>query len=135
VIIHELNHIFANPLAFEFAPQMEAAVEAIAPKITKSLEEANYIKESILPEWLTRLGVLMYLHSEAPEIVPMAIAWDGQNGFVWQQRAYDFMVAEFLPNRDRYPHFRDFMPRLVEFFNETAANFDEIVAEYDKKTE
>jgi hypothetical protein len=38
VIIHELSHIFANPLAFVFAPQMAAAVDAIAGKITQSLE-------------------------------------------------------------------------------------------------
>ena len=131
VVVHELNHNFANPLAFEFAPQMAAAVDSIAPKIAQWLDTTDYEKASILPEWFTRLGVLMYLHEKAPEIVPMAIAWDMQQGFIWQQRAYDFMVAEFLPNRDRYPHFRDFMPRLVEFFNSLPADFDEIVAEYD----
>ena len=131
-IIHELNHNYAGPLAFEFAPQMEAAVEKIAPKIWKMLASGAYSKAAMLPEWLTRLGTLMYGKEYASEEIPYTITQDARVGFIWQQRAFDFM-SNFTANREQYPYLRDFMPQLVAFFNFTADNFDKVVFEYENR--
>jgi hypothetical protein len=132
-IIHELNHNYADPLADEFAPQTEAAIERIAPQVGKMLASGAYDKTAMLPEWLTRLGTLMYgKEYTSEEEVSYTITQDARVGFIWQQRAFDFM-ANFTANREQYPYFRDFMPQLVAFFNFTADNFDKVVFEYENR--
>lgn len=39
-------------------------------------------------------------------------------------------MDEFYADRERYPHIGDFMPRLVEFLDETADNIDQVMKEY-----
>lgn len=131
-IIHELNHTFANPLAFEFESEMKVARDKIGPSVMKLLQTGAYNTRAILPEWLTRLGTLIYLDAHNYDRIPFAITRDAYVGFIWQQRAFDFM-ANFSANRDLYPHFRDFMPQMVAFLNFTADNLDKVLLEYEHR--
>lgn len=50
---------------------------------------------------------------------------DELRGYVWMVRAVAFMDA-FYADRERYPHFGDFMPRIVEFYNQTSRDIEAI---------
>lgn len=131
-VIHEFSHRFCNPLAkaysFDFAPY----VECIGPKISDLLIKGAYNENAIVYEWLTRLGVLMYLRDHHPEQMKSAIIFDRKVGIIWQQRAVQFM-ENFYSNRNIYPHFSDFMPQLIGFFQFIVRDFDRVVAEYNNR--
>lgn len=116
VVVHEIQHKFTIPLAFARSEQFAAATDRLPDPVLRKLAGRAYPKAAIVSEWLTRLATLIYLRDNAPRQVAGAIEIDTDNGFVWQRQAYDFTVAEFCANRDKYPFFGDFVPRLVEWF-------------------
>lgn len=134
-IVHELNHHYANPLAFEFESEMTNAVDSIAPRVEALLSTGAYGKGAILPEWLTRLTTLMYMQNSEHDSfkVPFMITNDASVGIIWQKRAYAFM-EHFNSHRHQYPYFRDFMPQLVAFLKFTADNIDQVVCEYENRS-
>lgn len=131
-IIHELNHRFANPIAFSQATQMQDAVARIYPYVKEQLNRVAYNDEAILPEWFTRLFTIMYFKVNDARMVPYMIVDDCERGFIWQDRAVAFM-ENFHSTSSRTENIHSFIPQLVLFFNYTADQIDRVVNEYKNR--
>lgn len=57
-------------------------------------------------------------------------------GFLWMEELVD-LVSQYQNERDKYPTFADFMPRIVEFYNTYVDEFEALIAKLPKvvKTE
>ncbi|GAH65156.1 unnamed protein product, partial [marine sediment metagenome] len=52
-----------------------------------------------------------------PDVAKMHIEKKIDKGFLWMQELSDLLV-EYMNQRDRYPTFESFFPRIVEFLND-----------------
>lgn len=131
-ILHEISHRYCNPLASDCAERMASSAKRIAPSVASLLSTGAYDTTAIIPEWFTRLAVLMYLREHFPERMSFRIAQDQRIGFIWQRRAVEFM-DHFYENRKLYPYFRDFLPQIIRFFAFTAEEFDRVLFEFENR--
>ncbi len=123
-LLHEFMHSFANPIAYKYQDSFAAASEKIYPHIAEELRRGAYGRSEIILEWLTRLSTIMYLKENgADDKVVQMIRWDGIQGFLWQADAVKLM-DEFYADREKYPIFEAFVPRLIEFYNGVAENME-----------
>lgn len=126
ILIHELMHKLANPVAERHACEFASAVDKVYPVVAGRLADAAYDKEAVMPEWFTRLGTLCFLGdcNLGPMYVERSLYADKQKGFIWQDKAYQLMLDSFYTDRGRYRHFEDFVPRLAvsleDFVSDTA---------------
>lgn len=134
IVLHEFAHNYSNPLAKAFWPQMEEAGKLIFPHVAEQMTQAAYgDPETMTGEWFNELCVLMAFREMQPKWLSSLIANDEQRGYLWMGNAVAFM-EEFYADRERYPHIGDFMPRIVEFYNDTAANIVLIAEELRQRT-
>lgn len=84
-------------------------------------------------EWLNELCVLMAYRELQHEWLELLTTEDELRGYVWMGRAVAFMDA-FYADRERYPHFGDFIPRIVEFYNQTSRDIEAITKEVRNRT-
>ena len=130
IVLHEFAHNYSNPLFMEYWPQMERAAGIIYPYVSEQMAQIAYgDSKTTVGEWFNNLCVLMYYRETEPEWVDYLAGSMQEEGFVWMGRAVEFM-DQFYADRQRYPHIGDFMPRLVEFLDETADNIDQVMKEY-----
>lgn len=133
IVLHEIAHNYSNPLTEEYWPQMERAADVIYSHVAEQMAQNAYgSANTTIGEWFNNLCVLMWYREVQPEWLDYLTTSYQERGFVWMGRAVEFM-DEFYADRERYPHIGDFMPRLVEFLNETADNIDEVMKEYADK--
>lgn len=124
ILVHELMHKVANPVAAKYEASFAAALDKIYPAVAGRLSSAAYDRNAIMPEWFTRLGTLCFLKdcNIGVEFVDRSIAADHAQGFIWQEKAYQFMLDSFYTDRNRYRRFEDFVPQLSAFIDEFAAD-------------
>lgn len=124
ILIHELMHKVANPVAAKYAHMFAGAIDTIYPNIAGRLMNAAYDKGSVMPEWFTRLGTVCFMKDNNlnAQYIDRMIAGDEYQGFVWQEKAYRLMLDSFYTDRAKYRHFEDFVPRLSAFLTEFAAD-------------
>lgn len=135
VVVHELNHRFANPLANQYLADMQDAINILYPSVKEILADYSYGKESIPYEWLTSLFLLQYFDAD-PDMsgwVSFKVTDDVIRGIIWQRRAFDFMKRHFDHNRKEYATIHDFMPELVSFLEFTASESSNLVKEYKNR--
>lgn len=129
IILHEFAHNFTNPLSEQYWPQMEEAGNRIFPYVAQQMTQSAYGNaRTMTGEWLNELCVLMAYRELQPEWLELLTTGDELSGYVWMGRAVAFMDA-FYADRERYPHFGDFMPRIVEFYNQTSRDIEAIAKE------
>lgn len=134
IVLHEFAHTYSNPLAEAYWPQMEEAGKQIFPHVAQQMARAAYgDPRTMTGEWFNELCVLMAYREMQPQWLAYLTAGDEQRGYVWMGRAVAFMDA-FYADRERYPHIGDFMPRIVEFYKETAADIQPIMEEIRQRT-
>lgn len=133
VVVHELNHRFANPLANQYLANMQDAIDVLYPSVKELLADYCYGKESIPYEWLTSLFSLQYFDDRpaSQDWVSFMVTDNMIRGIIWQRRAFDFMKRHFNHNRKEYATIHDFMPELVMFLNYTASEISNLVKEYE----
>ena len=132
--IHEITHYFANPLIDSY---FDSFGKDALEKMYAYSEEAFYYEamapETIPYEWLTRLSVLLYFRDNGEKQMEYDIGLEMRRGFIWMKQSYEFMDS-FYGKRSEYKHLADFMPELVGFFNDVAADFGTVVREYENMT-
>lgn len=124
VMLHELMHKVANPIASQYRQLFDAQIDTIFPVIKDALMMGAYGRESVIPEWFTRMGTLCYLwHNNRDSLtISNMLTNDMAVGFRWQRDAFRLMRDSFDTARDRYPHFEDFIPRLASFLTDYVAD-------------
>lgn len=135
-IIHELSHGYTNKLIYGIWDEIEPAALKIYPHVAeRMLKIAIGFPKNVMTEWFTDLCTDMYFRENGATngISPaFQIALQQNRGFIWMEKSVDFMNG-FYENRDLYPTVKDYMPRLVLFINEIAANFDQVIADFENR--
>jgi hypothetical protein len=80
--------------------------------------------KTMIYESLVRASVIRYQQQfESPGVVLREIGRQNQRGFVWIEDLSE-LLGEYEQNRDKYATLDDFAPRIIEFFNDYAKEFD-----------
>lgn len=130
-IVHEINHSFSNNIFDKYWQPIQPSADIIYPHIAeRMLYNAYSNSKTVFLEWLNNLFTLMYFH-ENQTALPMTylIGEQQDKGFIWMDRSVEFMKY-FSSQRSLYPIIDDYMPFIVGFLNDTAANFDCVIQEY-----
>lgn len=135
LVIHELSHLFTNPIIEVHWHEMEDAANKFYPYVKDMMELNAYGNAKIaFGEGLNNLFTIMYIkdtdqHKEDMEFLLYGLV---EKGFIWLPRCVEFM-DNFYAHRDRYPHIADFMPQLIAFLNYTADQYDVVIDEFENR--
>lgn len=124
ILVHELMHKVANPVAAKYEYMFADAIDSIYPGIAGRLMNAAYDRPSVMPEWFTRLGTICFMKDNNlnAQYIDRTIDGDEYQGFVWQKKAYQLMLDSFYTDRTKYRYFEDFVPQLSAFLTEFVAD-------------
>ena len=139
MILHEMCHGYTS-FSDDYYPQVHEAMKRIfeTPGLLDTFLKNRYSSTiTVFNEWLTELAVAMYKkeHIEDETYLPYQVAIAAEHsGYIWMQRAVQFM-DNFYANRDIYPYFKNFMPRICEFMNYTTAidNWMKVIKENNQE--
>ena len=131
VILHELCHIFSEPLINKYQQDMIPAADSIFPYVKKQLAKVAYgDAATMLGESINDLCTNMYFREYPIGFGKYMIRFNEDYGFIWMRRFVKFM-DNFYGHRNLYPYFEDFMPQIVSFINFCGNNIEKIVFEYE----
>jgi hypothetical protein len=132
-IVHELCHSYTNAYVDRFADRLEAAGDTLYARNTETMKSQAYGSgRTVLYESLVRTVVTHYTFSaDGAEAGRTRAAAEMRRGFKWILDL-NKLLDEYDANRTGYPGFESFMPRVVEFFDETAANYDALLAKFPR---
>lgn len=126
-IVHEFCHTYTNPFVDRYAAQLQPAGTRIFPRVSKIMKSQAYGNwKTMMYESFVRSCVVRYTASEdGADAATRAIRHEQGRGFYWIEEMSE-VLAEFEESRDRYPTFDDFMPQIIEFFNNYASRYEEL---------
>lgn len=141
VIIHEMAHRY-TAMSDDYYPDAENAMTRIFENkwlVERYRQNAYPQKSAVFNEWLTDLVVIMYnmatdtVAGGRQRVLNDINLAEGMYGYIWMGRSVEFM-DNFYNDRDSYPYFQDFMPRLCEFlrFTTRTDNWTKVLEENDK---
>jgi hypothetical protein len=118
-LVHEFGHSFANPQIYAHEADLANAGEAIYPLVEDTMRRQAYGNwRTMFCESLVRAAVSRYvLEHDGDEAAERHTEFEIGRGFLWT-RDFSDLLGEYEANRERYPTFDDFMPRVVAFFDE-----------------
>ena len=127
VVIHEIMHYYSRPLLNKHYDAMRVASEDIYNRIeSRMIVEAHKKPRTVAAEWITELFMNMYMQ-EHGELIMYNIYNDFRYGYIWINRALDFMKNY---DRTKYSSMSEFMPHIVDFTNRLPAEWDTIENEF-----
>ncbi len=122
VILHEIMHVYCNPLIDKYYSDLEASGDVIWPKIEEKMQQTPYNGWNIvLYESFVRASQIALMHSDEFMLnyVEYEYKQDTAMGFFWIKGLTELLL-EYRNDRGLYPTLDSFMPRIVDFFNELA---------------
>jgi len=132
-VVHELCHSYTNALVDKHADELEPAGTRIFAHCAEVMKQQAYGNwKTMMYESLVRVCVVRYLRaSDGAAAARKEIREQHNRGFKWTG-ALSKLLAEYESNRERYRTFDAFMPKIVEFFNEHAGEYEELAARAPK---
>ncbi|MBN1490298.1 MAG: DUF4932 domain-containing protein [Phycisphaerae bacterium] len=127
-LAHEFCHPYTNPLVQAYADQLETAAQRLyAPRADQLRRQKYGTWQTMMCESLVRACVVRFVHATQGEAAAYseAVRQHGR-GFEWTQDLSE-RLAEYEVDRERYPTFNTFMPRIVAFFNEYAGHYAAVI--------
>lgn len=134
-LLHEFNHSFVNHIVENNHKELQNSGEIIFEKVKTEMRDQAYDNwQTMYAESLVRASVIKYLtdHNSDEKIIESELNEQLDRGFIWT----DQLVKElerYDNNRDKYPTLESFMPEIIIFFNNTAANIDRLKQQIDAK--
>lgn len=133
LLVHELGHHWANAVIDEHRSALEAAGRRLYAQVSGPMRAQAYGDwQVVLQESLLRASVLRYLAAhDGEEGMTNGIGNDVAQGFSWTARLARRLDA-YEQDRVRYPTLGAFVPQLVAFFDQTAADLETLPARRPK---
>jgi hypothetical protein len=124
-LFHEFCHSYANPIVDKFESQLEPAGKKLYSEVKDVMKGMAYGSwQTMMREYIVRVCVIQYYRKfQAPQDVKRLLRYEISRGFI-DMRELDAVVSKYESERDKYPTFESFFPRVVEFFNEYIKNLD-----------
>lgn len=117
LIYHEFGHSFVNPITDRYRQEVDRFAKSLFPMIQSQMTAQYYpewqlaVNEHILHAIVGRVFAHQYSESEAEAFLQQQEA----RGFLYVQSIYE-LLQEYEQQRDRYPDFASFYPRILELF-------------------
>lgn len=119
IVIHEFCHSYCNPLVDAHMSELEEHGRRIASELEavgKPVPYGNW--QPLLYESVVRSCVISYLKAkESRRAARRQLRIDMRRGFRWLPELSD-LIDEYEANRNTYPTFGSFFPRIVEFMTD-----------------
>jgi hypothetical protein len=124
-LFHELCHSYTNPIVNKFESSLEPAGKKLYSEVEQQMKSMAYGRwQTMMREYIVRVCVIQYHRKyQTPADVKRQLRYELGRGFI-DMRELDEVVLKYEPQRDKYPTFESFFPRVVEFFNECSKNLD-----------
>ena len=132
-IAHEFCHSYTNPLVDKHAEKLRPAGERIFKGCESAMREQAYGDwRTMMRESLVRACVVRFLRETEGEKAAQAESQDDQRrGFLWVGKLSE-VLSEYESQRERYATFDAFMPRVAEFFDGYAKEYEDLMARAPK---
>jgi hypothetical protein len=124
-IVHEFAHSFVNPFVFENEEALRPISERLFPSHREQMMSQGYSTWAHLAfEYLVRASVNQYLQDRGDqEALARRLEADVDQGFPGIHLLTE-RLDEYQANRDRYPTLTEFLPRIVDCFEEIHRTFE-----------
>ncbi|MHC4295022.1 MAG: DUF4932 domain-containing protein [Planctomycetota bacterium] len=120
-VVHEFSHSYVNPLVEKYSKEFEKAGKKIFRRVEKTMIRQGYAHwKPMVHESIIRACEVRYhktYDGKTGEI--RAILDEKKRGFKWVGKLSK-LLDEYEKQREKYPTLEDFMPKIVEFFNQYA---------------
>jgi hypothetical protein len=121
LVLHEFGHDFVNPVIDEFKDEINQ-YENLLPPIQKDLPSCynnwlTVVNEHIIRAFTARVETIL----DGEEAGKRALDNEVSNGFKYVIPIYE-LLKEYEANRDKYPDFRRFFPRIIGLFAELSSS-------------
>jgi hypothetical protein len=136
ILVHEFCHSFTTPVIDNNIEVLKNACSKIFPYVSEILSIQYYNTwYKMMMETLTNVCVQRYyLKYNSDKSLKADLANNKRCGFIWADELYK-LFDEYENNRNKFPAFNDFMPKIVEFFNNYADGIETTVARLEKAKE
>lgn len=124
-LFHEFCHSYTNPIVDKFESQLEPAGKKLHSEVKDVMKRMAYGSwQTMMREYIVRVCVIQYYRKyQTPQDVKRLLRYEVGRGFI-DMRELDEVVSKYESQRDKYPTFESFFPRVVEFFDEHIKNLD-----------
>ena len=119
--IHELAHTYTNPFVDRFEKELEPAGKRLYASCARKMARQNYGNvKTMFYESLVRASVVRCrLATEGQAAADEQARYEANRHFTWVPELAQ-LFGEYEGDRERYPTFDTFMPRIVAFFEQVA---------------
>lgn len=118
-VAHEFCHSYVNPHVYARTKELAAAGQRLFEPVRERMQRMAYGNwQTMLHESIVRASVVRYLDATQGRAAAARQVLQEQNrGFAWTLELAQ-LLEKYEAQRDQYPDFAAFMPRIVEFFNQ-----------------
>lgn len=123
-VAHEFCHSYVNPLVYANQEKLRDAGEAIFPWVEEEMTRQAYANwVTMMHESLVRASVVRYVQAtEGEHAAKKRAALQVERHFLWTPKLAG-LLADYEADRETYPNFQAFLPKVIEFFNQYAGEF------------
>jgi len=135
ILLHEFNHSFVNKTVEKFHKELQKAGEILYEKVRPEMQRQAYGNwQTLFNESVVRAAVIIYMkeHNYDEKSINKEMTRQLNRGFYWMEGLVK-ELENYEQNRQQYPDLESFMPRLVEFFNQTTSKIDELKRKIDEQ--
>ena len=120
-VVHEFCHSYTNPIVDRHEAELKPAGERLFAGVSKAMARQAYGQwKTMVYESLVRACTIRYLRRHEGRWLAWWQTFEDQGRqFRWVGDLAD-LLGEYEEQRDKYPTFDAFSPRIVAFFNEQA---------------
>lgn len=123
-VVHEFAHSYVNPIVYAHEKQLEEAGTIIFPFVQEIMSRQAYGRWIIMMhESVVRACVVRYVSDHrGPAAIRQELLEQNQLGFTWVEELA-VLLADYEGDRETYPRFEDFFPKIIGFFDDFAPRF------------
>jgi hypothetical protein len=127
VMVAELAHVYVSPPAARFAARMQGAARQIYQAVAPAMQRQSYGDSwTMLNQSLSRAVTIEYvMEHDGQEAARIAIQKENARSFFWMSGLAG-LLETYRKGRDQYQTFDSFMPRVAQFFANTAPKIQEL---------
>jgi hypothetical protein len=127
VMVAELAHVYVSPPAARFAARMQSPARRIYQAVAPAMQRQSYGDSgTMLNQSLSRAVTIEYvMEHDGQEAARIAIQKENARSFFWMSGLVG-LLDTYRKGRDQYQTFDSFMPRVAQFFANTAPKVQEL---------
>lgn len=127
-MVHELAHVYVSPALGKFAAQMEKSAQQVYEPVSAAMQRQSYGTWRImLNESLARAATIEYvMEHDGPDAARVVIRKENSRSFFWMSGLVN-LLETYCKDREQYPTFESFMPRVAGYFDDLAPRMQPLV--------